>query len=194
MFPVNAYVKNEYTGLDSDSGIVKFNKYGVVNVYRRIDDAPAKFTKILKVGDEDYIICSNEGLYRYIQDFVYKMSGENTTVGCVYMDMFDGVPGYVIANNSDICRSSDLIDWRIIFSLGVAGDIHDIYVKSLNDYYVATSAGVVKTIYSYQLINDIEQRNEYELQAVVDSLTDNLSQTFENQLGEHLINWDSSSS
>ena len=122
------------------------------------------------------------------------MSGENTTVGCVYMDMFDGAPGYVIANNSDIYRSSDLIDWRIIFSSGVAGDIHDIYVKSLNDYYVATSAGVVKTIYSYQLINDIEQRNEYELQAVVDSLTDNLSQTFENQLGEHLINWHSSSS
>jgi hypothetical protein len=41
------------------------------------------------------------------------------------------------------------------------------------------------------MINDIEQRNEYELQAVVDSLADNLDITFDNQLDDHLTKWHS---
>ena len=119
------------------------------------------------------------------------MSGEKAAAGCIYMDMFEDEPGYVTSNDSGIYRSSDLVDWRFLFSSGVVGDIRDIYVKSLNDYYVATSAGVVKTIYSYELINDIEQRNEYELQAVVDSLAGDLDSAFDNQLDDHLTKWHS---
>jgi DNA topoisomerase VI subunit A len=72
-----------------------------------------------------------------------------------------------------------LIDWDSLFSVAKDAVIADIYAKSRNDYYVATDSGVFKTIYSYELINDIEQRNEYELQAVVDSLQDDLDTTFE---------------
>jgi hypothetical protein len=66
VFPTEVYIKNGYTGFDSRSGITKFNRYGVVNVYRRVDDSPVNFTKILGIDDNDFLICSSEGLYRYI--------------------------------------------------------------------------------------------------------------------------------
>lgn len=190
-FPINAYVKNGYTGFDSSSGIMKFSKYGIVNVYKPVDDIPINFLKIVRIGEGDYLICSNEGLYRYIQEFIYKMSSENTPAAAAYLDNFEGVPAHTVSNGFGVYRSLDLVDWQFLFDTGQISEIRDIYAKSLKDYYVATSSGIVKTIYSYELINDIEQRNEYELQAVVDSLADDLDAVFENQLDQHLTGWHS---
>lgn len=139
VFPKNAYIKNGYTGFDSQDGITLFNKYGIVNIYRQIDDIPVCFTKILGIGDEDYIICSDEGLYRYIQDLVYKMSNEKAAAGGIHLDRFEDTPGYVVSLGSGIYRSHDLVDWSFLFDTGISAEIRDVYVKSLNDYYVATA-------------------------------------------------------
>jgi hypothetical protein len=46
VFPVNIYIKDGYTAFDTADGIIRYGEYGIVNVYKQVDEMPVNFVKI----------------------------------------------------------------------------------------------------------------------------------------------------
>ena len=63
--------------------------------------------------------------------------------------------------------------------------INDIYVKNRMEYFISTSKGLYKTMYSYKLVNDYDNRNEFEMREFVQSLSSELESTFYTNMQKH---------
>lgn len=181
-----AYRNGASTMVFSDEKIETFDYYDDVDTFDALDGEPLEMYSMLKLADGNFVVCARDGLYRYSTDSVYRISDIDGVRALNFYD-FDEGRLFVAGSGNMIKKSKNCKKWDDFFKVSSGGIVvNDIFIRNRSDFYMSTTDGLYKTMYSYRLVNDFDSRNEFEMRQFVQQLSGELEDTYELDLARHI--------
>lgn len=184
----------DYTSVLSETGIETFQKYGKNVLFVPIDGGERiDASSMCKLYDGNVVICGANGLYRFISDAIYRIS-DIYRPSALTMDNSSEHLAFAVGSGGTLYKSSNCKKWESVLQIPDAAAINNIYVKNQMEFYISTSNGLYRTVYSYNLVNDFESRNEFEMREFVQQLSGELDIIYNADFQRHLAKYHSGSS
>jgi hypothetical protein len=88
-----------------------FEKYGEIDVFEQVDMSNINITEILKISDQNFVLCSIDGLYRYSGDSIYKISDFRNVLGLIKYELEDSEK-FICGMGNVVMQSKNCKKWE----------------------------------------------------------------------------------
>lgn len=159
-------------------------------------DNGANFGKLLELGDNKYILDSDDGAFYVINSQFIRLTHPDTSVRSIkYIDFGSEAPQYYYAIDNVVYRTPNYKKIspnasKFITLASTIGRVNDIYARSPYEFLFATNKGLYQTTYQFTISNDLTFFNESQVNSVYRNMVSTeISTMIDVKKQEHIDYW-----